>query len=101
MSPSLEEAGRSLGYKPAEVLRRITLPLVSPGVLAGGALVFLTVMKELPATLLLSPLGFTSLATMVWSNISEAFFAQAAIPTLLLILLSSLPLAYMTIKEKH
>ena len=101
VSPSLEEAGRSLGYKPAEVLRRITLPLVSPGVLAGGALVFLTVMKELPATLLLSPLGFTSLATMVWSNISEAFFAQAAIPTLLLILLSSLPLAYMTIKEKH
>ena len=101
VSPSLEEAGRSLGYKPVEVLRRITLPLVSPGVLAGGALVFLTVMKELPATLLLSPLGFSSLATMIWSNISEAFFAQAAIPTLLLILLSSLPLAWLTIKEKH
>jgi iron(III) transport system permease protein len=97
---SLEEAGRSLGHSGAGVFRRITLPLLSPGVLAGGALVFLTCMKELPATLILSPMGFGTLATAVWGNISEAFFAQAAAPALLLILLSSVPLALMTLREK-
>jgi iron(III) transport system permease protein len=100
VSPSLEEAGRSLGQSPWQVFRRITLPLLRPGVLAGFALVFLTVMKELPATLILSPIGFRTLSTAVWSNISEAFFAQAAGPALLLILLSSLPLALLTLREK-
>jgi len=97
---SLEEAGRSLGHSGAAVFRRITLPLLSPGVLAGGALVFLTCMKELPATLILSPIGFRTLSTAVWGNINEAFFAQAAAPALLLILLSSVPLALMTLREK-
>lgn len=99
--PSLEEAGRSLGQSPAGVLRRITLPLLRPGLAAGAALVFLTCMKELPLTLILSPLGFRTLATGVWNNISEAFFAQAAAPALLLVLLSSLPLALLTLRENQ
>lgn len=97
---SLEEAGRSLGKRPFATFRAITLPLVKPGVLAGGILVFLTCMKELPATLILSPLGFSTLASQVWTHINEAFFAQAALPTLLLLLLSSIPLAFMTIRER-
>lgn len=97
---SLEEAGRSLGHSSTGVFRRITLPLVQPGVLAGGALVFLTCMKELPTTLLLSPTGYSTLATSVWSAISEVFFARAAAPALLLILLSSVPLALLTLREK-
>lgn len=97
---SLEEAGRSLGHSSTSVFRRITLPLVQPGVLAGGALVFLTCMKELPTTLLLSPTGYSTLATSVWSAISEVFFARAAAPALLLILLSSVPLALLTLREK-
>jgi iron(III) transport system permease protein len=96
----LEEAGRSLGQTPEQVFRRITFPLLRPGVLAGFALVFLTCMKELPATLILSPIGFGTLATAVWSNISEAFFAQAAAPALMIILLSSLPLAVLTLRDK-
>ena len=100
LSPTLGEAGRSLGQPPWQVFRRITLPLVWPGVLAGLALVFLTTMKELPATLLLSPTGYRTLATAVWSNISEAYFAQAAAPALLLILLSSVPLALLTLRDK-
>ena len=95
----VEEAGRSLGKGSAAVFTRITLPLVQPGLLAGGALVFLTAMKELPATLLLSPMGFTSLPMHIWSNISEAFFAEAALPTLLLILLSSVPLAFLQARD--
>ncbi len=101
VSPSLEEAARSLGKSPAAVLRRVILPLVRPGILAGAMLVFLTIMKELPATLILSPTGFDTLATQVWSNISEAFFARAAAPTLLLILLSSAPLAWLTLREQR
>ncbi|MCK5922236.1 MAG: iron ABC transporter permease, partial [Methylococcales bacterium] len=100
LPPSIEEAGRSLGKRPFTILRRITLPLVWPGIAAGAALVFLTIMKELPATLILSPSGFNTLAMQVWSNISEALFARAAAPTLLLILLSSLPLAWLTLREK-
>jgi iron(III) transport system permease protein len=95
----LEEAGRSLGKRPSTVFRKITLPLLGPGIFAGAALVFLTAMKELPATLILSPAGFRTLSTAVWGNISEAFFAQAAAPALLLILLSSLPLALLTLRE--
>ncbi len=96
----LEEAGRSLGRRPGEVFRRVTLPLLWPGLSAGAALVFLTAMKELPATLILGPAGFRTLSTTVWANISEAFFAQAAAPALLLILLSSVPLALLTLREK-
>lgn len=97
---SLEEAGRSLGKRPLAVFTAITLPLVRPGILAGGALVFLTTMKELPATLILSPLGYSTLSSQIWTNISEAFFARAAAPTLLLLLLSSVPLAILTLRDK-
>lgn len=97
---SLEEAGRILGQSHLAVLRRVTLPLLSPGLAAGAALVFLTCMKELPLTLILSPLGFRTLATGVWGNISEAFFAQAAAPALLLVLLSSVPLALLSLREQ-
>ncbi|MCB8947146.1 MAG: iron ABC transporter permease [Ardenticatenaceae bacterium] len=99
VSSSLEEAAQSLGKRPSTIFRRITLPLVKPGMLAGAALVFLTTMKELPATLILSPLGFNTLSAEIWSNIGEAFFARAAAPTLLLLLLSSIPLAWMTLRN--
>jgi iron(III) transport system permease protein len=99
LSPALEEAGRSLGRGPLAVLRRVTLPLIRPGLIGGALLVFLTTMKELPATIILSPLGFNTLAAQVWSNIGEAFFARAAMPTLLLLLLSSIPLAYLTLRD--
>ncbi|HSK90629.1 MAG TPA: iron ABC transporter permease [Euzebyales bacterium] len=91
--PNLEEAGRGLGLRGPQVLRRITLPLVLPGLLSGGALVFLTAMKELPATLLLGPTGYRTLATAVWGATVESFYARAAAPALVLIALSSLPLA--------
>lgn len=98
--PNMEEAGRSLGYHPLQVFRKITLPLVRPGIGAGAALVFLTTMKELPATLILAPIGFKTLATGVWNAVSEAFFAQAAAPALLIVLVSSLPTAMLIFREK-
>lgn len=99
MHPSLEEAGRSLGRQPLYVFRKITLPLIRPGVIAGAGLVFLTTMKELPATLILAPFGFKTLATTIWGDVSEAFFAKAAAPALALILVASLPMAMLIIRD--
>ena len=91
--PALEEAARSLGRTPFRALISITVPLARPGILAGAALVFLLTMKELPATLILSPIGFKSLAASVWGAAEEGFFAQAAIGGLVLVLASSVPMA--------
>jgi len=99
VNPHLEEAARTLGRRPLEVIREVTGPLVLPGLFAGFALVFLTAMKELPATLLLSPIGFKTLATQVWSATAEAFFARAAAPMLVLILASGLSLALVLERE--
>jgi iron(III) transport system permease protein len=93
--PSLEEAARGLGRRPLQVFASIDLPLIRPGIAAGAGLVFLTTMKELPATLILSPFGFKTLATTVWSAVSEAYFTRAAAPALLLILVSSVPMAFL------
>lgn len=101
VTPSLEEASRLLGSGPFATFRRVVVPLTRPGVIAGGALVFLTCMKELPATLLLSPTGFGTLATRVWSASAEAFLARAAGPALALVLLSSLPMAVLVLRESE
>jgi len=88
IDPQLEEAGRSLGRSPFAVFRSVTLPLAAPGILAGWLLVFLTTVKELPATLLLAPAGFQTLATRIWSLTEEAHYAPAAVHAVFLIALS-------------
>ena len=99
VSPRLEDAARGLGRGPMRTMASVTTPLIAPGIVMGAALVFLIAMKELPATLILGPLGFKTLATAVWSASSEAFFAQAAAPALLLIVISSLPMAYLVTRD--
>lgn len=101
MNPRLEEAGRSLGLGNRAVFRRITAPIVRPGVLAGMALVFLTTVKELPATLLLSPTGFSTLATQIWSATDEAFFARAAAPALVLLAMSAFSIFLVLMQEER
>lgn len=98
--PGIEEAARGLGRGPASVLATITVPLARSGLVAGAALVFLTTMKELPATLLLGPTEFGTLATEVWNATSGAFFARAAAPALVLIVLSAPPLYLLAIRER-
>ena len=99
VSPKVEEAARGLGKRPYQVFATITFPLMRPGVLAGAALVFLITMKELPATLILGPIGFKTLATSIWSAAESASFAQAAAPALLLILASSVPLTFLVFRD--
>ncbi len=92
ISPAFEEAARSLGRTQGQVLRSLTLPMILPGLSAGGALVFLTSMKELPATLLLRPIGFETLATEIWSHASEAIYSAASLPALALLVVTAPPL---------
>lgn len=99
VTPSMEEASHVLGIGRAATFRRVLFPLTRPGVVAAVALVFLTCMKELPATLLLAPTEFGTLATRVWGASSEAFLARAASPALALVLLSSLPMAVLVLRE--
>jgi iron(III) transport system permease protein len=99
VSPRLEESSRSLGRGGFGTILRITVPLAWPGISAGAALVFLTVLKELPITLLLSPTGFDTLATEIWAASEGGAYGRAAAPALLLIGLSMIPtllLAYRT-----
>ncbi len=91
VNPALEESARVLGRSPWQTLREITLPLVRPGVISGAMLIFLTAMKELPATLLLAPIGFRTLATQIWQATAEdAAFANAAAAALAILLVSSI-----------
>jgi iron(III) transport system permease protein len=91
LNPRIEEAGRVLGRSRLAVARRIVLPLVSGPVFAALALVFLTAMKELPATLLLRPTGFETLATRIWTSASAGLYSRAALPALILVAVSAVP----------
>jgi iron(III) transport system permease protein len=95
--PRLEEAARTLGRTPLEALRSVTLPLMRRGLLVGFGLVFLTSMKELPATLILRPIGFDTLATRVWSYAAEGVYSRAAVPALLLVAASVVPVYLLVI----
>ena len=92
VDPALEEAARSLGRRPLDAVRSVTLPLIRSGALAGAALVFLTAMKELPATLLLRPPGYDTLATRVWTAASQGTYGRAAPAALVLVTVSALAL---------
>jgi iron(III) transport system permease protein len=93
LDPRIEEASRSLGRGPRHTFLTVTVPLVTPGILTGVALVFLSAMKELPATLLLRPIGFDTLATSIWDATAVASYSRAAAPALLLVALAA-PLVY-------
>jgi iron(III) transport system permease protein len=95
----LEEAGRTLGDSPGTAFRRITVPLLRPAIVAGAALVFLTVAKELPMALLLGPIGFGTLATEIWDAASAGFYARAAAPAAVLLVLSATTVALLVRAE--
>jgi iron(III) transport system permease protein len=99
VSPRLEEAARSLGRTPLGATTAVVLPLARSGILTGGALVFLSAVKELPATLLLRPIGFETLATEIWKGTAIGAYSAVAPSALLLIAIAS-PLVYV-ISRRH
>jgi iron(III) transport system permease protein len=101
VDPALPEAARTLGRTPVGAFRSVTLPLVAPGLLGGAALVFLTTMKELPATLLLRPSGFKTLVVHIWTAYAAGYFGQAAIPALILLGVSGLSMLVILSQEGY
>ena len=87
----LKEVATTLGVSPLETMRRVTIPLAAPGIGVGFLLILLTAMKELPATLMLRPTGFDTLAIKIWSAASINRFNEAAPYALLLILIAAIP----------
>jgi iron(III) transport system permease protein len=84
-NPRLYDAARALGCTPGGALWRVVLPAMLPAIAASALAVFLSVVKELPATLLLKPPGFSTLAQRIWSLTQDAFFTAAS-PTVLVLL---------------
>ncbi len=95
------EAARTLNAGRLETFRRVTLPLIAPGVIAGAVLVFLTTMKELPMTLLLQPVGMDTLVIIVWDAQDALAYRYAALPSLLLVLISGLSMLVLLKQEEY
>lgn len=91
ISPSLDDAARALGADRTRMLEEVHAPLLWPGVLTAALLVVVEVMKELPATALLRPLGGETLAVLVWQSTSDSRFDAAALPALLIVCASLVP----------
>ena len=91
ITPAMDASARSLGATPAEVFRRVHLPLLAPSVLAGCLLVFVDVMKELPATLVLRPFNFDTLAVIAYQLAADERLGEAALPSLTIVLVGVVP----------
>ena len=96
ITPAMDASARSLGAGPIEVFRRVHLPLLSPSLLAAGLLVFVDVMKELPATLVLRPFNFDTLAVMAYQMAADERLGEAALPSLTIVLAGLLPVVWLS-----
>nr|WP_319390119.1 iron ABC transporter permease [uncultured Cohaesibacter sp.] len=91
VSPNLEAAARTLGRTPWQTLAEIDLPMIRPALTSGALLVFVDVMKELPATILLRPFNFDTLATLVYGQASLEAFEKGALAALMIVLVGVVP----------
>lgn len=92
ITPSMDNAARSLGLSPADTLRRVHFPLLRGSLLTAGLLVFIDVMKELPATLVMRPFNFDTLATQAYTLASDERLAEASTSALAIVVVGLLPL---------
>ena len=95
VSSNYEESSLSLGYNSWTTLRKVTIPLIKGGIISGWVLVFINVSKELPATLLLRPPGFDTMAIRVWIDASEGIYTSASPIALLLIAMSMVTMKFL------
>ncbi len=92
VTPHMDDAARSLGLSPARTLQRVHVPLLRRGLLTAGLLVFIDVMKELPATLVMRPFNFDTLATQAYRLASDERLAEASTASLAIVVVGLLPL---------
>ena len=91
ITPAMDASARSLGASPREVFARVHLPLLAPSLFAAALLVFVDVMKELPATLVLRPFNFDTLAVIAYQFAADERLGEAAIPSLTIVAVGVLP----------
>ena len=96
IKPSMEEAGRSLGLSEFRLLRKVHIPMMRGSLLAAFLLVFVDVLKELPATLILRPFNFNTLAIRAYELANEERLADAACPSLAIVLVGIIPVIYLS-----
>jgi len=99
VTPTIEQAGRSLGAGPIENLRRVILPMIKGGMASAWVLVFIDTLKELPATLILRPTGFDTLPVRIWIEASEEMLELAA-PAALMLVIGTLPVLWILMMNK-
>ncbi|MBP6901653.1 MAG: iron ABC transporter permease [Burkholderiaceae bacterium] len=92
ITPHMDFAARSLGHTPAQTLWRVHLPLLRGSVLTAGLMVFIDVMKELPATLVMRPFNFDTLATQAYTLASDERLAEASTAALAIVVVGLLPM---------
>ena len=92
VTPSMDDAARSLGLGQGQTLRRVHLPLLRGSLLTAGLLVFVDVMKELPATLVMRPFNFDTLATQAYTLAADERLAEASTAALAIVVVGILPL---------
>jgi iron(III) transport system permease protein len=98
---SVKDVASTLGMNQWMVIKKVVAPIAAPGIGLGTVLVFLTAMKELPATLMLRPTGFDTLATQIWSAASINRFNEAAPYALILVLIAALPTFLLSRPDKE
>jgi iron(III) transport system permease protein len=96
VTPNLEEAARGLGVGGRRLLQRVHLPIIRSGVFTAATLVFVDVIKEMPATLMTRPFGWDTLSVRIFELTSEGQWEQAALPALALVLAGLLPVMLLT-----
>lgn len=96
ISPHMDDAARSLGHSSGSILMRVHLPLMKSGVLTAALVVFVDCMKELPATLILRPFNFDTLATHVYQFASDELIGEASLGALLIVLVGLAPVILLT-----
>lgn len=97
----LDESARMLGARRSRRFLTIDLPLMLPGLAAGGGLVLLSTMKELPITLLSAPFGFETLTTRIWNDTEAAFLAEAALASIVLVALSGVLTWFLVVRRSE
>jgi iron(III) transport system permease protein len=98
IKPNLDEVARSLGYGAGKTLQAVHLPLIKSGLLTSAILVFVDVMKELPATLIIRPFNFDTLAVRVYNLASDERLAEAALPAFMIVMVGLIPVILLSLQ---
>ena len=96
IKPSMDEAGRSIGLNASALVRKVHMPMMRGSLLTAVLLVFVDVLKELPATLILRPFNFNTLAIRAYELANEERLADAACPSLAIVLIAIIPVIYLS-----